>query len=148
MCADMHQRVHASLAQPQVERHIAMARAAGQVVIVAVAMGAFAAFGLQGYQRVADGQRGKTERAIGGGSIGFRLAPCGEKFSAQGIGQCCQSLAVLCHRPVLMCALKERCQSGLRVSGISRLGQIGQDRLGRSQRIQPTAWAIWYVLPG
>ncbi|MCY1170780.1 hypothetical protein D9M73_108700 [compost metagenome] len=97
--ADMHDRIGPSRAQPQIESDIAMARAAGEVVIVLIAIRIIPAFRLQRHQRAPGAYRRELEYPVHQCRIGFGFAPrCGQILS-QSLGQRRQRAAILGQRP-------------------------------------------------
>ena len=134
--AHVDQRVDVLGAQPEVERNVGVARGARCVVIVGVAGGGGAAFGLQRDQGLAAHQGGEVDVAVVDVGVGFGRAPCGGEIVAQGGGEVGEGRAVLGQRPcqALRGQRGERRAGG---DGVAIFSEGLQGGLHAGQRIEP-----------
>jgi hypothetical protein len=137
MRPDMDHRVKTLRLEPKVKGDIGMARVAREVVIITIARGPFASFGLQGHHRMAKVDRRKAKGPVDNGGVILGRAPAIMDSLLQRRGQIGQGPPIFREPPRQRLSLQRHGQIMPRRDAISRLCHVGQNGLRRGERIEP-----------
>ena len=136
MRTDMQQRMKPLRAQPQIKRHIAVARNPRQIMVIAIAGGDMAALGLQRDQGAARPQGRKVKRPRRASRILLWRAPSLRQLVTQSLRQLRQGGMIVLKRPRQPLGNQARPKriGGRDIMPLRR--HLLQNRLGRGQSIQ------------